>query len=91
MFSFSFLSLESFLVSAITRELPGHYPYTVIKQYIVDFVDRWEEPSREFFDITQKELTNGVHQLVGKHFSHYSHGLKQGIRYVSWSTNVPSC
>ena len=91
MFSFRLLSLDSLLVSAITRELPGHYPYMVIKQYIVDFVDRWEEPSMQFFDITQKELTNSVHQLVEKHFSHYSHGhLKQEIRYVSWSTNVPS-
>ena len=82
--SFNPLSLDSLVVSAVTRELPGHYPYMVIKQYIVDFVGKWEEPSRQFFDITQKELTNGVQLLVEKHFSQYTHGhLKQGVRYVS--------
>jgi len=77
--------------SAVTRELPGHYPYMVIKQYIVDFVDRWEEPSRQFFDITQKELTNRVHQLVEKHFAQYSHGhLKQGVRSIMLS-HIQKC
>ena len=68
----------------MTRELPGHYPYIVIKQYIVDFVEQWEDPSRQFFDTTKKELTRRVQELVEDQFSQYSHGhLKQGVKYAS--------
>ena len=84
---FSTLSLDSFFVSAVTRELPGHYPYIVIKQYIVDFVGRWEDPSRQFFDTTRKELTGRVQLFVEEQFSQYTHGhLKQEVRYASWFT-----
>jgi hypothetical protein len=70
----------------VTRELPGHYPYIVIKQYIVDFVGRWEDPSRQFFDTTRKELTGRVQEFVEEQFSQYTHGhLKQEVRYASWS------
>jgi hypothetical protein len=91
MCSFVPLSLDFFFfVSAVTRELPNHYPYAVIKRYICAFVRQWEDPSREFFDITRKELTSGIQLLVEKHFSQYTHGhLKQGVRYASWSTCVP--
>ncbi|KAH9032594.1 P-loop containing nucleoside triphosphate hydrolase protein [Lactarius pseudohatsudake] len=77
--------------SAVTRELPGHYPYIVIKQYIVDFVERWEDPSRRFFDTTQKELTSDVQLLVEKYFSQYTHGhLKQGVRSIMQS-HIQKC
>ena len=84
------LSPEFSFISAITRELPNHYPYSVTKQYICTFVGQWKDPSKQFFDITRKELISGVQLLVEKHFAQYTHGhLKQGIRYASWSTNVP--
>jgi hypothetical protein len=71
---------------AVTRELPNHYPYAVIKRYICAFVRQWEDPSREFFDITRKELTSGIQLLVEKHFSQYTHGhLKQGVRHIMQS------
>ncbi|KAH9007591.1 P-loop containing nucleoside triphosphate hydrolase protein [Lactarius deliciosus] len=77
--------------SAVTRELPGYYPYIVIKQYIVDFVERWEDPSRRFFDTTQKELTSDVQLLVEKYFSQYTHGhLKQGVRSIMQS-HIQKC
>jgi hypothetical protein len=73
-------------VSAVTRELPGHYPYIVIKQYIVDFVGRWEDPSRQFFDTTRKELTGRVQEFVEEQFSQYTHGhLKQEVRNIMQS------
>jgi len=73
----------------VTRELPGHYPYIVIKQYIVDFVERWEDPSRKFFDATKKELNSRIQQLVEEQFSQYTYGhLKQGVRYASWSRHM---
>jgi hypothetical protein len=69
--------------SAITRELPNHYPYSVTKQYICNFVGKWEDPSRQFFDVTRRELISGVQLLVEKHFSPYTHGhLKQGVRSI---------
>ncbi|KAI9465219.1 P-loop containing nucleoside triphosphate hydrolase protein [Lactarius psammicola] len=72
--------------SAVTRELPNHYPHTVIKQYICTVVRQWEDPSRQFFDITRKELTSGVQLLVEKHFAQYTHGhLKQGVRNIMQS------
>lgn len=77
--------------SAVTRELPGHYPYIVIKQYIVDFVKRWEDPSRQFFDITKKELTRRIQELVEEQFSQYTHGhLKQGVRNIMQS-HIQKC
>jgi hypothetical protein len=49
-------------------------------------VGQWEEPSRQFFDITRRELTSGVQLLVEKHFSPYTHGhLKQGVRSIMQS------
>ncbi|KAI9441571.1 P-loop containing nucleoside triphosphate hydrolase protein [Lactarius indigo] len=72
--------------SAVTRELPNHYPHTVIRQYIRTVVAGWEDPSRQFFDITRKELINGVQQLVERHFAQYTHGhLKQGVRNIMQS------
>ncbi|KAI9441570.1 P-loop containing nucleoside triphosphate hydrolase protein [Lactarius indigo] len=77
--------------SAVTRELPGHYPYIVIKQYIVDFVKRWEDPSRQFFDITKKELTRRIQELVEEQFAQYAHGhLKQGVRNIMQS-HIQKC
>ena len=91
MFSLSFvpLSFDFLFNSAITRELPNHYPYTVTKQYICTFVGRWEDPSRQYFDVTRKELISRIQLLVAKHFSQYTHGhLKQGVRCACWFTYV---
>ncbi|KAH9007590.1 P-loop containing nucleoside triphosphate hydrolase protein [Lactarius deliciosus] len=72
--------------SAVTRELPNHYPHTVIRQYIRTVVVGWEDPSRQFFEITRKELTSYVQQLVERHFAQYTHGhLKQAVRNIMQS------
>ncbi|KAH9175022.1 P-loop containing nucleoside triphosphate hydrolase protein [Lactarius sanguifluus] len=71
---------------AVTRELPNHYPHTVIRQYIRTVVVGWEDPSRQFFDITRKELSSYVQQLVDRHFAQYTHGhLKQAVRNIMQS------
>jgi len=54
-------------------------------------VGQWEEPSRQFFEITRKELISSVQLLVEKHFSQYAHGhLKQGVRSIM-QTHIQRC
>ena len=76
-------SLESLFASARTRELPNNIPYLVIKEFIGTYVERWDNPSRQLFELTRKELMGQVKSLVELHFSQYTHGhLKQGIMYT---------
>ena len=67
----------------MTRELPNNFPYIVTKQYISSFVDLWNRPSYQLFEIAKKELSTRIQSLIKYHFESYTHGhLRQRITYA---------
>ncbi|KAF8270214.1 P-loop containing nucleoside triphosphate hydrolase protein [Lactarius quietus] len=76
---------------AVTRELPNNFPYIIIKEFIGTFVKRWNNPSRQLFELTRKELLSRAKSLVEIHFSQYTHGhLKQGVMNIM-QTHIQKC
>ena len=67
----------------MTRELPNNFPFIVVKSYIGEFVQFWDDPSQNFFTMARKELNARIESEVDRHFSRYTHGhLKQRITYA---------
>ncbi|CCM06033.1 uncharacterized protein FIBRA_08279 [Fibroporia radiculosa] len=56
---------------AITRELPGYYPFVVVKQYIADIISLWEIPSRNLHDDVETILMHKVKEFIRREFSQY--------------------
>ena len=63
--------------SAITRELPDHYPFVVSNEYIKAVIEEWDAPARTLFDQVQHILMTHVKQIVATHFSKFAHGNLQ--------------
>lgn len=69
--------------SAITRELPDHYPFTVSNDYIKSIIEEWSTPAQVLFDQIQHVLMNHVKKIVAVHFSKFAHGnLQHHVTYV---------
>ncbi|TCD65552.1 hypothetical protein EIP91_002516 [Steccherinum ochraceum] len=69
--------------SAITRELPDHYPFVICKEYILSLISRWEIPARNLFDAVEKILLLHVKTIISKHFGSFAHGgLQQHAQTV---------
>ncbi|KAI0705266.1 P-loop containing nucleoside triphosphate hydrolase protein [Cerioporus squamosus] len=56
---------------AITRELADHYPFVVIREYIVSIISGWQAPAETLFHEVLHVLVKHVKVLVAKHFSQY--------------------
>lgn len=68
------------LTRAVTRELPHNYPFIVQKEYIVTFVNKWEDPAQALFISTTTKLREITLRVVDGHFKNYTHGhLKQRV------------
>ncbi|KAI0262190.1 P-loop containing nucleoside triphosphate hydrolase protein [Gloeopeniophorella convolvens] len=81
--SYLCLTHDTFLPRAVTRELPNNYPFIVQRQYIIDVVDKWDDPAQELFKSTVEKLKELLSRLVSKQFEHYTHGgLKQRVSNV---------
>ena len=75
-FQSSILSLWSnFCSSARTRELPGHYPFVVQREFIRATVDeKWQGPAMILCRAVHKLVLNHVQKLVSNHFSFFGQG-----------------
>ncbi len=74
----STLSLD--FIRAVTRELPNNFPFIVKKHFIGTIIKEWHSPSKKLFDVTRKELTRRVKEVIEDHFSQYTQGhLKQRV------------
>ena len=71
---------KKLLTRAVTRELPHNYPFIVQKDYIVAFVNKWDDPAQALFISTTAKLKEIALRVVDSHFKNYTHGhLKQRV------------
>ncbi|RXW23705.1 hypothetical protein EST38_g2163 [Candolleomyces aberdarensis] len=68
---------------ARTRELPGSYPFTVQKTFIIDVVKQWKDPALIYLQNVQTFMLAHTKELVSKHFSEFGQGLlEQRVRAI---------
>ena len=68
------------LTRAVTRELPYNHPFIVQKNYIVDFVNKWDNPAQALFISTTTKLRELTLRVVDDRFGDYTQGhLKQRV------------
>ncbi|KAH9925891.1 P-loop containing nucleoside triphosphate hydrolase protein [Epithele typhae] len=56
---------------AVTRELPGFFPYEVVRNYVTTIVADWQRPAENLFHDIQQTLIKHVKALIDEHFSQY--------------------
>ena len=57
--------------SAVTRELPGHYPNVVLNTYVTSIVSGWQAPSETLLNKDRQKLEETVQRLVDDHLTKY--------------------
>ncbi|KAG8813760.1 hypothetical protein FRC17_001438, partial [Serendipita sp. 399] len=73
--AFIFLDeVKDVALSAITRELPGNYPYAIKKRYIALFTANWLQPAQFFFGKVERQFSRRLKALVANHFGPYGAG-----------------
>jgi hypothetical protein len=60
--------------SAVTRELPDHHPFAVIKSLIQDVTDKWAVPSHKFAEIVHALLIAHIKKIIANHFASFTTG-----------------
>lgn len=73
--------------SAITRELPNHYPFIITRDIIQKLIGTWNVPAQDLFEEVENIVTNQVKLLVDFHFKRYPR-LKQSVLYVHSKSSV---
>ncbi|TFY83230.1 hypothetical protein EWM64_g795 [Hericium alpestre] len=69
--------------TAVTRELPDNFPFIVIKQFILEVVQKWHAPSNFLFESTKSILLEHVQDIVDEHFQNFGHGgLRQRVSAI---------
>ncbi|OCH91056.1 hypothetical protein OBBRIDRAFT_812350 [Obba rivulosa] len=67
--------------NAVTRELPGYYPFEVTQYYISEVVSQWRTPAYNLFDVILDILLSKTKELVAGHFAQFPR-LQQQILVV---------
>ncbi|KAF9443086.1 hypothetical protein P691DRAFT_433861 [Macrolepiota fuliginosa MF-IS2] len=66
-----------------SRELPGHFPHIIQREYIKDVVIKWESPATRLCEEVYAILTELMKKLVYKHFATFGQGmLEHQIRLI---------
>jgi hypothetical protein len=66
-----------------TRELPGHFPFVVIENFVKEITDQWVIPAQDYVDEVHDVVANYVSDLIRERFgSHAAGGLQQHVAYV---------
>jgi hypothetical protein len=66
---------DVFFFRAITRELPGHFPFVVQEFFIQNIVKKWEAPAIDLCTIVRAMINLHVKALVKKHFGKFGQGI----------------
>ncbi|KAG8813825.1 hypothetical protein FRC17_001407, partial [Serendipita sp. 399] len=67
-------------LNAITRELPGNYPYAIKQKYIAHFTANWLQPAQVFFGAVERQFSRRLKTLIANHFgSHRAGGLEKAV------------
>ena len=76
---------------AVSRELPGNYPYTIKIELIKDSLKHWERPSKALVQEVETRLRKELKKVVENEFSEHTHGgLQLHVWYVSRLHESPS-
>ncbi|KAI0002262.1 P-loop containing nucleoside triphosphate hydrolase protein [Russula compacta] len=68
---------------AVTRELPYNYPFIVQKEYIIAFVNQWDDPAQTLFASSVEKVKEITLRVVNTHFGNYTHShLKQRVSNI---------
>jgi hypothetical protein len=80
-FTFTFTcSQRPFHPVAVTRDLPNNYPFIVQRGYIIDTVNKCDEPAKTLFNSTVKKRKQVASSVVDTHCERYAHSnLKQRV------------
>ena len=65
------LAINYFTCGAVTRELPGNYPFVVQKLFIQSIVKDWEVPSCNLSASTYNTLLEQILGIVNTYFEQY--------------------
>ncbi|PFH47397.1 hypothetical protein AMATHDRAFT_42963 [Amanita thiersii Skay4041] len=69
--------------AARTRELPGHYPFSVQMEYIKASTKDWGRPALDLCHAVHKILATYLKNLIHNHFSTFGQGtLEQRVRVL---------
>ncbi|EMD32890.1 hypothetical protein CERSUDRAFT_160914 [Gelatoporia subvermispora B] len=63
--------------SAVTRELPGHIPFTITRDLIVAILGHWRSPTELLLTFVHERLLKYVEKLIDKHFVTFAEGKFQ--------------
>lgn len=68
---------------SVSRELPGHFPFIVEREYIKDILLKWDRPATALCERVYRILTDHTQELVHQHFATFGQGmLEHQIRRV---------
>lgn len=66
---------------AVTRELPGHFPFVVQQNLVQGIIQKWESPALNLCAIVRAMVNSHVNTLVMRHFGNFGRGtLEDRIR-----------
>ena len=60
--------------SSRTRELPGHYPFSVQKMFIEQIIKQWQGPAIALCKTVHASVLDHLQKLVSSHFGNYGQG-----------------
>ena len=69
------LTFPPFNFRAVTRELPGHFPFVVQQNLVHDIVQQWESPALSLCAIVRAMVNAYVNTLVIRHFGNFGRGI----------------
>ena len=79
------------LSRAVSRELPGNYPYNIKIELIKDCLKDWERPLRALVQEVETRLCKELKKIVEMEFAEHTHGgLQLHVWYVSFLYGSPS-
>ncbi|KAG8832078.1 hypothetical protein FRC17_002087 [Serendipita sp. 399] len=55
-----------------SKELPGNYPYGVLKEYMENSVDVWIDPTVSMVEDIVREIISALEPVVSEHFGSYT-------------------
>ncbi|KAF5355093.1 hypothetical protein D9756_005579 [Leucocoprinus leucothites] len=68
---------------SVSRELPGHFPFIVEREYIRGTLMKWDKPATILCESVYRILINQTKDLVRQHFSTFGQGmLEHQIRLI---------
>ncbi|KIM36796.1 hypothetical protein M413DRAFT_13760 [Hebeloma cylindrosporum] len=69
------LMFPLFNFRAVTRELPGHFPFVVQQNLVQDIIKKWEFPALNLCAIIRAMTNAHVNSLVKRHFGNFGRGI----------------